>query len=190
MKRENSLVPVNNLISKIDKNLKLVNKILNTVDLEGWWKNLDDNWKIAFYVSAKLSISITVFETGIQDKNENSKEDFQWQQEFVNDNISKDLYDNYSYYENISSRKLFYIVHELKCLIIGPVHIVFNLEPIKQLKYLKQLTISNTNINDLQPIYHLKSLKKLRIIKSSISKEQILKFKELNPNCEVDIEVS
>ncbi len=182
MERENSLVPVNNLINKIDNNFKLVDKLLNTTELETWWQDLDNNWKLVFQqslylVSGWLGMELYMLNNCLEDLDKIR----------LYENYDKAINDLSNNLENISSHTLFCLTHKLDIILIERYEI-FKLDPLFQLKFLKKLFINNSSISDLSPIYHLKSLTKLHIKNSFIPLDHILKFMEINPNCEIEFD--
>jgi Leucine-rich repeat (LRR) protein len=141
--------------------------------MSSWWKNIDTGWQHSIrgsllLESGKLDLEIAL---GIS-TDPVSKQKAKYYHE-----ITKDMQKNLS---SISEGSLRHIQNNLNEL----TSVRKDIKDLKALQYLnslEKLVIDNINISDLAPIYHL-ALKELEIKESSISEDQLLKFKEINPN--------
>ena len=59
------------------------------------------------------------------------------------------------------------------------------IDALEGLVNLEELDISNTQINSIGPIMHLQNLEKLELSSSNIPREEVERFIELHPGCEV-----
>lgn len=62
---------------------------------------------------------------------------------------------------------------------------ITTLEPIKEIVDLEEIKIYYTDINSLQPLENLKKLRKIYCHETALSEEEIERFKEINPKCEI-----
>ncbi len=60
-----------------------------------------------------------------------------------------------------------------------------NIDPLEELDNLEELDISNTLVSSIGPIMHLQHLEKIELTAGRIPGEELERFIELNPNCEV-----
>ncbi len=59
--------------------------------------------------------------------------------------------------------------------------------PLEELSNLEELDISNTPVNSIEPIMHLQQLEKLELSTGQIPQEELERFIELHPGCQVAI---
>lgn len=62
---------------------------------------------------------------------------------------------------------------------------ITTLEPIKGLLNLEEIQFNITNINSLQPLEKSEKLRKVSCNQTALSEEEIERFKEINPKCEI-----
>ena len=62
---------------------------------------------------------------------------------------------------------------------------LLSIDPLEDLINLEELDISNTPIASIGPIMHLQQLEKLELSPGHIPREELERFIELHPDCDV-----
>ncbi len=62
---------------------------------------------------------------------------------------------------------------------------LIDIDPLEELANLEELDLSNTSITTIGPVMHLQNLEKIELSAGRIPQEELERFIELHPNCEV-----
>lgn len=65
---------------------------------------------------------------------------------------------------------------------------VSNIEPLKNLVLLEEISLNHTNVEVLTPIHKIESIKIIKCFQSKVNDDELKKFKFINPKCNIVID--